>query len=204
MTRRRTQQARSAETQEKLIRATNDCLIELGYGRVTTSAVCKRAGVSQGALFKHFPTKADLVAHAVAVLYDQLIEDYIRALSRIDPGADPVLSKLKALWDLFQTPRLLAVYDLHTAARTDPDLKAIMAPKEAVHRTKLRDLGRSLFPEVAKSPLFIGGLNTIISAVQGAAVGSLVLSEPDIDAQRFAVLEIVGRQFLEAPPDGSD
>ena len=62
---RRTQAERTAETTAKLLDATADCLVERGYAGTSTVEVCRRAGVSRGALVHHFPSKDDLVAAAV-------------------------------------------------------------------------------------------------------------------------------------------
>ena len=66
---RRTQQERRDSTRTRLLEATVECLVELGYARTTTLAVAQRAEVSQGALFKHFPTKAALLGAAVERLF---------------------------------------------------------------------------------------------------------------------------------------
>ena len=66
---RRTQAERSARTQAALLDATVESLIELGYGRTTTTEIAHRAGLSLGALLHHYPTKTDLlVAAAMALL----------------------------------------------------------------------------------------------------------------------------------------
>lgn len=50
---RRTQQERSTETRERLLDATVQSLIDLGYAKTTTTVVCERAGLSRGAQVHH-------------------------------------------------------------------------------------------------------------------------------------------------------
>ena len=197
---RRTQQERSAHTRGKLIDATIDTLIERGLAKLTTTEVCKRAGTSQGALFKHFATKSALVSAAVAVLYDQLIDAYREAIQHIDPNTDLVDAAIDTLWQLFQTPRLLAVYELHIAARTDSELREVVAPMEQAHRAKIRELAGLIFPDAQQTPQFLPGIEVIINCVQGAAVGSMALREPAILAEMIAGLKTVARHFLETSP----
>jgi len=70
--RRQTNEARSARTRGKVLDATIDCLLELGYANTTTTLISERAGVSRGAQLHHFPTKAELVAAAVEHLATRL------------------------------------------------------------------------------------------------------------------------------------
>ncbi|MBT6179147.1 MAG: TetR/AcrR family transcriptional regulator [Deltaproteobacteria bacterium] len=198
---RKTQQERSAQTQHKILQATIDCLVEYGYGGMTTTQVCRTAGCSQGAIFKHFPTKAILVSSAVNELYQELVEQYREMFRAIPDDQDRLRESLNQLWELFQQPRLLVVYDLHTAARTDPELKSIMGPKEKAHRDSIRELAEELYPEASSSPFFVGAIDILLNAIQGAAVGSLALFQPEVHAQRMVALELVGRLFLEATSD---
>jgi AcrR family transcriptional regulator len=50
------------DTRARLILAARALLEEGGYAAATVLAVAKRAGVSAGALYRHFPSKAELVA----------------------------------------------------------------------------------------------------------------------------------------------
>tara|TARA_B100001964_G_C14129203_1_gene552054 strand:+ start:259 stop:867 length:609 start_codon:yes stop_codon:yes gene_type:complete len=196
-TQRRTQQERREETKRRLLDATINSIIELGYTRLTTTEVCRASGLSQGAIFKHFPTKFDLVAAAVVRLYEQLIEDYRIAVSDLPPGPEKIPKCLEALVELYETPRLLAVFDLHTAARTDPELHAVMQVVERPHRDNIHQLACEIFPELAQNPLFIGAIELLIAAVQGAAIDALVLREPEKKARLMIGLELIARHFLE-------
>lgn len=57
---------------------------ETGVADVTVDAVCRAAGVTKGAFFHHFPTKAALIA----ALFEDLIERFGRAISEA-ADADP-------------------------------------------------------------------------------------------------------------------
>jgi AcrR family transcriptional regulator len=54
---RRTQAERSAATIDGLLLAAVESLVDVGYARTSTQDICKRAGLSQGALFRHFPSR---------------------------------------------------------------------------------------------------------------------------------------------------
>src|SRR5680860_399919 len=65
-TRRRTQQERRDATMAKLLDGTIAALAEVGYARTTIKEICDRAGVSQGALFRYFDSRAALMAATAA------------------------------------------------------------------------------------------------------------------------------------------
>src|SRR5262245_24013110 len=104
---RRTQQERREATRTALMRATVECLVELGYSATTTLEVERRAGVSRGARIHHFATKAVLLASAVDHLYGQLGDHYEQAFGHAQPGAtdaERLSSGLRLLFSVYRRP----------------------------------------------------------------------------------------------------
>src|SRR3954471_14184773 len=95
---RRTQQERREETRRRLLDATITVLVEQGYARLTTVEVAKRAGVSQGAIFTHFDTKADLLCASVEIVFPRLIQDYLAGLGGLPSGRERISSAIEMLW----------------------------------------------------------------------------------------------------------
>ena len=58
----RTQQQRREDTIARLLDASIDTIIEVGYARASAKVITQRAQVSDGALFRHFPTMGDFMA----------------------------------------------------------------------------------------------------------------------------------------------
>jgi AcrR family transcriptional regulator len=52
------------KTRETLMKAAMELMRELGYDEMTTAAVAKRAGVAEGTIYRHFPSK-EALAEAV-------------------------------------------------------------------------------------------------------------------------------------------
>jgi AcrR family transcriptional regulator len=170
---RRTQTERRAATRERLLAAVVRCLETLGYARTTTTEVCRLAGVSQGALFKHFPTKAALMSGAAEHLFAELVADYRRRFARLPDGSVRFGAAIDLLWSLFETTRMHAAFELYVAARTDPELARSLKPVASEHHTNLHEIARGLFPDVGHVPRFDALVDLIIAAFQGAALGSL-------------------------------
>lgn len=117
---RRTQQQRSAATQERLLDATIAAIVELGYAGTSTTEVCRRAGVSRGAQVHHFPTKAQLVAAAIDQLFARRHDEFRRSLERHRGDLETALAEL---WKVYSGPTLEAWMELLIAARTEPELR---------------------------------------------------------------------------------
>jgi AcrR family transcriptional regulator len=194
----RPRQARSLATRARLLDAAIETLAEQGYTALTTTGVCRRAGLSQGALFKHFETKAGLVGALAERLFAALIEDFRAGFADAGASGDRLGAVLGELARIFGEPRLLAALELYTAARTDAVLRAQLAPVLARHRANLLHEARELFPGAAQAnPDFDALVDSVIAALQGAALGRLVTGDLESIRQSLAWLERRLRAELE-------
>ena len=173
------------------------CLETVGYAHTTTTEVCRLAGVSQGALFKHFPTKAKLMSGAAAHLFAGLIADYRRRFSRLPDGSGRLAAAVDLLWSLFETPRMHAAFELYVAARTEPDLARSLKPVADEHHNNLHALARDLFPAAGRAPHFDALVDLIIGAFQGTALGNLAARRDDRTTM-VGIATTLATQMLEA------
>jgi len=110
-------------TRGKLLDATIDSLIEIGYSRTTTVEVGERAGLSRGAQLHHFPSKVDLLVAAIEHLADERSKEFeVELAERLEQGDDPIDTMVDMLWSMFSDPIYWATIELMVAARTDPEL----------------------------------------------------------------------------------
>ncbi len=69
---------KAEETRERILIAAEECFAQNGYDATGVAEICKRAGVSKGAFFHHFPTKQavflELLNRWLARLEQQLEE----------------------------------------------------------------------------------------------------------------------------------
>jgi AcrR family transcriptional regulator len=54
--------ARAADARERILRAAHDQLAEGGYASASVARVAAHAGVATGSVYRHFPSKGDLLA----------------------------------------------------------------------------------------------------------------------------------------------
>lgn len=195
------QQGRAVRTRQALVDAAVACLAQHGLAGSSTVAVAKRAGVSQGALFRHFPTKTHLLTAAAQAVLASLVERFVVAVQHtpVVDGEDRLKVGMRSLWTVFTDPALYGVYELFLAARTDPVLQAALDPVLEAHAQTELELARRLFPEAAASrpdfDLLVPGL---LTTLRGAAVG--VAARPSADAPaELAVLVALARAELGLP-----
>lgn len=167
------QQARAVATRARLVDAAFSSLVEEGLRGATTAAVATRAGVSQGALFKHFPTKIDLLAAATERALASLVEAFRAALPKRAPAELEARTKLgvAALWRVFQLPAMQALFEIYLAARTDPALARAIEPLMNAHRANIFREAQLLFPELAGRTALESAVDAVVYAMQGVALG---------------------------------
>ncbi|WP_309113402.1 TetR/AcrR family transcriptional regulator [Saccharothrix sp.] len=145
---RQRQADRSRETRRKLMVATVECLVELGWSGTTTTVVAERAGVSRGAQLHHFRTRGELVAAAVEHLGAesvQVLKERAAGLDGVAPG-ERIPAVVELIADFYASDLFTAALELWVASRTDPELKTVVVPLEVrlgreTHRLAVELLG---------------------------------------------------------------
>ncbi len=175
-------QARGEATRLRILEATLACITEVGYARTSTVHVCRRSGAARGSLLHQFPTRAELMAAAVAHLFEKLTADYVAAHAALRAKAiRSVARRVEVAAELllagYADPRLAAVLDIYSAARTDAELMAALKPVAARHREAVWQLAHELFPAASTSKRAARGLAVVLDALQGLAFRSVVNPE---------------------------
>lgn len=193
---RRTQRERRDGTQRKLIEATLQCLGELGYARATTTEIVRAAGLSQGALFKHFPSKAELLSAAVEQLFDELVAGYQASFEALPQQRATPEAAFELLWSIFTGPRLAIAFELYVVARTDPTLQRSLQPVVRHHRAMLIEHARALFPVAARANRdFAAWVDLLMCSMEGLVVERY--GAGDVTRPALAVLKQLIVQMLK-------
>jgi AcrR family transcriptional regulator len=185
---RRTQRERREETRTRLLRATIEALVELGYAGTTTSEVQARAGVSRGAVLHHFPAKAELLTAAVGRIADAHIERLKERQTGLPRGADRPRAAVYALREAFSGPYFLAGSELWMAARTDPGLRTVLVEHERRVGHALHEVCGKLFgAELAGRPGFRPAVELTLMVLRGLALTDVLRDDERLNT---ALLDI--------------
>ena len=169
--RRRTQEERRADTRRRLLDATVDSLIEVGYSGTTIRAVTERAGVSQGAQSHHFPHRVDLVASAFEHLAEQRQARYTtRARELTGDRRERLRALLDMLWEDFSSPLFTVAAKLWVASADDDELRERLIPVERRIYSKTAEIARGVAGELGDEPGFDRKLAVAINTVAGLAL----------------------------------
>lgn len=185
----RTQQQRREETVARLLDASIATIIEIGYARASAKIIARRAGVSDGALFRHFDTMGDfMAATAYEVLHRQL-DLFAKRVAEIPDGQPALPVALTILAEVTRSPTNAVLYELMIAARTDEKLRVTLQEVLDEYSAKIYDTARVL-PGADSVPteIFPAVVVMMTNSFDGAAMVRAVLPQPDLDAQQIPLL----------------
>lgn len=194
---RRSQEERTASTRAKLLDATIDCLFEVGFAHTTTTEVARRAGVSRGAQLHHFPTKTELVITAVDHLINRRRDEFVERFAALPAGLQHTDAAIDMLWDILSGPTFFAWLELMVAARTDDELRPVVAVLSA----RFAETVQRTFLEIFPRPQDAGALydtapHFVFAVLQGLALEINVLRDKEQVDEVLAVLKRVARSAI--------
>ena len=185
----RTQQQRREETVARLLDACIDTIVEVGYARASAAVIAKRAQVSDGALFRHFPTMGDFMAATAMEVMRRQLDLFTKQVAEI-PADQPALeAALTILRDVTGNSTNTVMYELLIAARTDEKLTVTLQAVLVEYAAKIHDVGRSL-PGADRFPpeTFVALAAILTNVFDGAAIVRAVLPQPDLETGRIQLL----------------
>jgi AcrR family transcriptional regulator len=187
------QQERSRATQQRLLEATVECLVEHGWSGATTTVIAERAGVSRGAQLHHYPTRAALVLAAVEHLAERRATEIRAEGGLLDAAAeDRVDQVIDMLAAAFTGPLFVAALEVWVAARTDPDLRAALVPLEARVGREMHRLAVDLLGADESRPDVRESVQATLDLLRGLGVANLL---SDDSHRRHQLLTVWKRQL---------
>jgi AcrR family transcriptional regulator len=192
---------KSAEArQEEIVAQTLRLAAKVGPDRTTTQAVADAIGISQAAIFRHFPSKAELWRAVIGWLSERMLAAWARATADAD---DPerrigaiVAAQLRLIQSVPAIPAILFSRELH--AENDALRQGLMQILQHLHgllagavRTGQE---RGVF-DAELDPDDAAFL--IISVIQGSTIRwSLSARSFDLVATGQRMLEVLLRSFI--------
>ena len=126
-----------------MLRAAGELFYEYGFHAVGIDLIIERAGVAKATLYRHFPTKDDLIAAHLDVADARFWAWFDRAIDPTAAPADALAGLFDAVGELASSPSCLGCTFQVSAAefpdRSHPGHAVALAHKDAV-RARMRDL----------------------------------------------------------------
>ncbi len=188
-------QERLDAQRETIVAAATRQLAEHGYGGCSVAAVAERAGVAVGSVYRHFPTKADLVVHVFRQVVTREVEA-VRAASA-QPGAPA--ERVLAVFETFAQRALKAPRQAY-ALLAEPVDALIDAERLVFRRTFTEVVAEHVAAGVAQGALPPQDGRLTAAALVGAAAE--VLIGPLTSGNAGDVAEL--RTFVVRALGGSD
>lgn len=202
---RRTNAERSAATQTRLLDATIDCLVELGWAGTSTTEVVRRAGVSRGAQVHHFPAKEDLVLAALEHLLMRRIREFEETFAGLPADQRSPAAAMRLLYDHCFRDTFAAWLELVVASRTDPALHERFVKVEERFFDNALATFRAMFPDATADLEFARvALGLAFCVLDGLALNRII----EVDGRALEMVldmfnAITGPYFPHAPGGSS-
>ena len=170
-----------------VVDAAVEALAEVGYARTTTAEIARRAGVSQGGLFRHFGSRLDVVLAAAEAIRSRQLVDFSDGLGSL--GEVDLEEVVRRLRQATRAPINSAWYELVVAARADGELRAVLGPMAARYHGEILELGRALPVASHLPPLELDTIvMSIVHLLDGEALMASVHPQPEQEDVRVEQL----------------
>jgi AcrR family transcriptional regulator len=189
-------------TRSRLLAAAAELIGEGGYAAASVVAIAERAGLSAGALYRHFPSKVDLFRE----LFETSADELLAAMRAAGAGKETNLERLDAVLETYAA-QVLDNRRLSWALVYEP-----VAPELDADRLEYRRRYRAGMAELLRAAIAAGELpeqdpELSAAAVVGAMSEALLnLASPTSpgghgDAQLTAGVIAICRRAVGAPAD---
>ena len=166
---KRTQQDRSDAMRDRLVGAAIESLVENGYADTTSVAICKRAGVTRGAFQHHFSGVDEVLAAAMAQVYELLL------LSWSDEPLPNLATWVDRSWAMVSQPEFKAVIEVWLASANKPELAPVVGREIMRYKTIFSPQDNpDLIKQFGKSKKVVGFYRLAAEAMIGMALGRAV------------------------------
>lgn len=138
-------QRKIADARERILATASRLFYERGFQGVGVDEIVAKSGVAKMTLYRHFPSKDDLIVWYLAQSNDAFCDWFERALQSADEPLDKLVAVFRALAKLAQSPECLGC-SFQVSAAEFPDPRH---PAHAVAVRHKRDI-RARFARLAR------------------------------------------------------
>jgi|HubBroStandDraft_1064217.scaffolds.fasta_scaffold470926_1 AcrR family transcriptional regulator len=172
---------------------------ELGYHGASMREICSRAGMSQGTVTRHFPTRLDLIVAAAEEVARRQAMNFAASLEGAPEGSSPVELAVRLVRDGTRTPLNAVWLELAMAARTTPDLAArIGSLLGTVYDLTLAMAGLVPGTGELETGQFRVLVMSLVHLFNGEALSRILVPMPEVEDQRLALVSALVTRLLAA------
>ncbi|MBJ7470660.1 MAG: TetR/AcrR family transcriptional regulator [Solirubrobacteraceae bacterium] len=169
-----TREQQRQNTRRSILEETVACLVEDGYGSLTTRRIAERVGIAQSTLMHHFATREALLVEAVSNLAVSMAETAVAEIGSAGrQGVDHREAVLDQAWTTLTTPEALAAAQLLGAAWSEPELAVALRDLELRIAEIVLTTALAVFPQEATDPRFATYIDSVFQTIRG-----LIMSIP--------------------------
>ena len=186
MNRSDTNYAAAAGTRERLLQSAAELIAEGGYGTASVAAIADRAGLAVGALYRHFPSKAELFVAVFRSVAEQ-------ELSAMQGAAERFSTFAKRLEAVVRTYAMSAFDNRHLAwALVYEPVDPLVDAERIAYRRRYRDEMANLLRDgVQAGTIPEQDVELTAAAVVGAIAEALVGPLSPLSSKAASQSEIV-------------
>ena len=171
---------KAAATRQQLVNAAFHCLVNYGYHRTTTVAVCEQAGLARGTMLHHFPNKESLMLATLEDVLARRVSEFQAGLVGVDPT--DLAFMVRQLWTALKGPTFGAWLELAVAARTDAvlarEFRKVMDGFDALVGVVVE---HSVAPEMALGYDLKMAVSLVFTCLNGLALDLVQVDEAVVD-----------------------
>jgi AcrR family transcriptional regulator len=186
---------KSLRTRARILEAAMRLFVEIGYHAATNARIAEASGLTRGAMLYHFPDRDALIEAVVPHIQAARAKLLRAAVGEAPQGADAIDHAIESYWRLLKAPAFVAFAELEGAARTDPALRAHLAPAEAAFDRA--ELGDDVFGLVqgAEGPRFQASRDLARFMLEGLARARLCYDAEPRTERLIAVVKRAARML---------
>ena len=179
-------QARAHDTFEVIIETTGRLLEEIGFERLSTNMICKRAGLSPPALYRYFPNKYAILrelGERLMAEQDEAVFAWIAGGGLRSPTLEAGVAANRAVNArvIEITRRFPGNIAILRALRAIPALRQVRLASRDLVAGRLAEAMGPMYPRVGKEKLAVAAR---LAVEIGYATMEMVVEEPDRQADQ--------------------
>jgi AcrR family transcriptional regulator len=175
---------------DKLLTASLDLLSEKGYARFRSADVADRSGLSQGSVFRYFPTKMALIEASLERSLAEHLARLADAFASLTPDQRSRRALMVNLWRVLAHREFAWTSELYAAAAHDDELRATLSRVLTKHRVQVDELAMVVAADMGIPPSDItNAVNVVLWSMQGLVLNDLATGPSGREDQLITYLE---------------